>query len=53
MMEGPPIHLMIDANAKPVAHHNPIPVPLHWQKKVKAGLDRDEAIGEIERIPPG
>ena len=53
MMEGPPIHLMIDANAKPVAHHNPIPVPLHWQEEVKAGLDQDIRLKVIEPVPIG
>ena len=31
LMEVPPMRLMIDKNAEPVAHHTPIPVPLHWQ----------------------
>ena len=53
MMEGPPIHLMIDANAKPVAHHTPIPVPLHWQEEVKAGLDQDIRLKVIEPVPIG
>ena len=25
----------------PTAHHTPVPVPLHWQDQVKAGLDQD------------
>ena len=44
---------MIDPNAKPVAHHNPIPIPLHWQEQVKAGLDQDVALGVIEPMPVG
>ena len=28
-------------------------MPVHWHKAVKSGLDRDEAIGVIERVPPG
>ena len=35
------MHLMIDPEAKPIAYHSPIPVPIHWQDDVKAGLDRD------------
>ena len=31
LMTGPPMKLIIDTNATPVAHHNPVPVPLHWQ----------------------
>ena len=45
MMEGPPMHLMIDSKAKPTAYHSPIPVPIHWQDDVKAGLDRDVRLG--------
>ena len=52
-MEVPPMRLMIDKNAEPVAHHIPIPVPLHWQDKVKAGLDQDVALGVIEPVPVG
>ena len=40
-MTGPSMQLMVDTNATPVAHHTPVPVPLHWQDKVKAGLDQD------------
>ena len=47
------MRLMIDKNAEPVAHHTPIPVPLHWQDKVKAGLDQDVALGVIEPVPVG
>lgn len=53
MMTGPPIRLMIDPDAKPVAHHNPIPVPLHWQQEVKEGLDQDCRLGVIEPVPIG
>ena len=52
-MEGPPLQLNIDANAKPVAVHTPIPVPLHWQEEVKAGLDRDVRLGVLEPVPVG
>ena len=53
LMESPPLRLMIDPNAQPVAHHKAIPVPVHWQDKVKAGLDRDVALGVIEPVPIG
>ena len=32
---------MIDPNARPTAFHTPLPVPLHYQEEVKAGLDQD------------
>jgi hypothetical protein len=30
LMQSPPMRLMVNPDAVPVAHHNPIPVPLHW-----------------------
>ena len=35
----------LDTNATPVAHHTHVPVPLHWQDEVKAGLDQDVRLG--------
>ena len=52
-MEGPPMKLMIDKDATPVAHHTPIPVPLHWQEQVKADIDRDVSLGVLEPVPVG
>ena len=53
MMSGPPLHLSVDPNATPVVYHNPIPVPVHWQDEVKAGLDQDVRLGVIEPVPVG
>ncbi len=53
LMDVPPMRLMIDQNAEPVAYHTPIPAPLHWQDMVKAGLDQDVALGVIEPVPVG
>ena len=50
-MEGLPLSLSVDPNATPVAIHTPIPVPTHWRDEVKAGLDRDVALGVIEPVP--
>lgn len=52
-MKGPPLKLMINTDAEPVAYHSPIPVPLHWQDDVKAGLDRCVRLGVIEQVPVG
>ena len=52
-MSGPPLHLMVDPEAKPTAHHTPIPVPIHWQDEVKADLDRDVRLGILEPVPVG
>ncbi|XP_048575650.1 uncharacterized protein LOC116619407 [Nematostella vectensis] len=53
LMDGIPMRLMVDPEAEPVAHHTPIPVPLHWQEEVKAGLDQDVALGVLEPVPVG
>ena len=53
MMSGPPMRLMVDKDARPVAFHTPIPVPVHWQDSVKAGLDQDVRLGVIEPVPIG
>jgi hypothetical protein len=47
------MRLMIDPETKRVAHHSPIPIPIHWQDEVKAGLDRDVSLGVIEPVPVG
>ena len=52
-MDGPPMKLMVDPDAKPVAYHTPVPVPLHWQEAVKAGLDQDVQLGVLEPVPVG
>ena len=53
MMTGPPLSMTIDPDAIPKPQHHPIPVPLHWQKEVKDGLDRDVALGVLEEVPIG
>ena len=53
MMDGPPMKLMVDPEAEPVAHHTPVPVPIHWQEQVKAGLDQDVRLGVLEPVPVG
>ena len=50
-MEGPPLQLNMDPNAKAVAVYTSIPVPLHWQEELKAGLD--SKIGVLEPVPVG
>ena len=53
MMSGPPLRLMIDPAATPVAKHKPIPIPIHWQDDVYAGLEQDCRLGVIEPVPVG
>ena len=51
-MTGPPLQIFLKQGAKPVAIHKAIPVPANWQLEVKAGLDRDCALGVIEKVGP-
>ena len=53
LMEGVPMRLMVNPTAEPVAHHSPVPVPLHWQADVKKGLDQDMMLGVLEPVPVG
>ena len=41
----------MDPNVKPVAVHKPATVPLHFTKEVHNGLDKDEHLVLIERVP--
>ncbi|KAJ8369166.1 hypothetical protein SKAU_G00091940 [Synaphobranchus kaupii] len=52
-MTGPPLRLMLNEDATPVACHTPIPVAIHWQDEVKAGLDQDVRLGVLEEVPIG
>lgn len=52
-MSGPPLRLMLNEDATPVSYHTPIPVALHWQDEVKAGLDQDVRLGVLEEVPVG
>ena len=52
LMDGsPPLRVFVDDEASPVAVHSPSQIPLHWQKQVKDGLDRDVRLGVLERVP--
>ena len=51
MDKAPPLRIYTDENARPKAIHTPSIVPLHWKNAVKEGLDRDERLGVIERVP--
>ena len=48
-----PITLHVDKNATPTAHHTPCVLPIHWRDKIKEGLDNDEKLGVIEKVPDG
>jgi hypothetical protein len=50
MDDSPPLRLFTDESARPIAVHTPSQIPLHWRDQVKAGLDRDERLGVLERV---
>ena len=41
-MEGPPLKVHIDKDAKPCTFFKPLPVPVHWKDQVEQDLQRDE-----------
>ena len=47
----PPLRLHVDPQASPTAVMSPSTIPVHWAEEVKAGLDRDERLGVIEKVP--
>ncbi len=48
---GPPISIHIDPEATPVCVNVPSQVPIHLEYEVNKGLDEDEAMGIIEKVP--
>ena len=52
-MTGPPMSIRVKPGAEPVATSRPVRVPAHWRVKVAEQLERDVALGVIERVPPG
>lgn len=53
MMAGPRLRLNIDPAAHPVAIHKASSIPIHWEARVKADLDRDVRLGVLEKVPVG
>ena len=50
LMKCEPLHLHVDPMATPVAVHKPALIPIHWQDRVLADLERDVRIGVLERV---
>ena len=51
-MDGhPPLELHVEEDATPYSVRKARPVPLHWQKKVKQGLDMDCNLEVLEQVP--
>ena len=51
MMQGEPMHLHVDPEAKPSAVQKPAVVPIHWQERVFKDLERDVRLGILEKVP--
>ena len=49
LMTGLPPHVKEDSD--PVAIHRPSTIPAHWVEDVRRELERDIALGVIERVP--
>ena len=49
-MTGISLEFHINPSAKPRACHKIVPVPLHWKTQVKVDLDRDVALGVLEKV---
>ena len=50
-MTGPPMSIRVKPDAEPVATSRPVRVPAHWREQVAEQLERDVALGVIERAP--
>ena len=53
LMHGPPLDFVMKPDANPYAVHTPATVAAHLEKKVKADLDRDVALGVLKKVEPG
>merc|ERR1712079_727894 len=52
LMHGPELELHVDPTVKPHVCHTPAPVLAHWEKQVKADLQRDVDLGVLEKVGP-
>lgn len=46
------MEIQVDPGVQPVVTRRPPNVSIHWQQKVSDQLDRDVALGVMERVPP-
>ena len=52
-MTEPPLLFILDEDATPVAQHTPIPVAIHWQDEMIAGVDQFIRLGVLDYVPIG
>ena len=52
LMSGlPPLRILMKPDAVPKLVHRPATVPVHWMEAVRKDLERDIALGVLERVP--
>ena len=52
LMSGlPPLRILTRDEVEPKVVHRPAIVPAHWMAKVREDLERDIALGVLERVP--
>ena len=47
---GPPLKIFLKKGAVPQAVHKAVPVPVHWREEVRQELERDCALGILEKV---
>ena len=47
---GPPLKIFLKKGAVPQAVHKAVPVPIHWREEVRQELERDCALGILEKV---
>ena len=52
-MTGDPMKIHFKDSYTPHAVHTPIPIPHHWEEKVKKDIDRDVKLDILEKVPEG
>ena len=52
-MTGEPMKIHFKEKYTPHAVHTPIPIPHHWEEKVKSDIDRDVSLDILEKLPEG
>ena len=50
-MQGPALQVPIREGVEPHAVYTVLPIPVHWEKKVKADIFRDVELAVLERVP--
>ena len=52
LMHGEPLKFHVQEDAVPTAIHVLPSIPVHWRKRVMKGIEKDVALGVLEKVPP-